>query len=105
MQLALQYPGLVDRLAVRELHVGSGFVFGRDREGDLSLLRAMGSSFGFAAFGCEEVLSEGAPISSTRIRAAVAAGEMEAAAPGWGRSSSRCWRSASPWARQPPRQD
>ena len=70
---------LVDALAVREVYVGSGFVFGRDREGDLPLLRAMGASFGFAAFGFEEVASDGAPVSSTRIRAAVATGEMEEA--------------------------
>ena len=47
---------------------------------DLSLLQTMGDSFGFAAFGCEEVSSDGAPVSSTRIRAAVAAGDVEEAA-------------------------
>ncbi len=66
---------LVERLAVRELYVGSRFAFGRDREGDLSLLRGMGESFGFAAFGVEEVVVDGAPVSSTRIRAALGAGE------------------------------
>ena len=70
---------LVARVAVREVYVGSSFVFGRDREGDLSLLQAMGSSFGFAAFGFAEVSSGGKPVSSTRIRAAVAAGELEEA--------------------------
>jgi riboflavin kinase/FMN adenylyltransferase len=71
---------LVGRLAVREVYVGASFAFGRDREGDLSLLRAMGDSFGFAAFGCAEVVSDGAAVSSTRIRAAVAAGDVEEAA-------------------------
>ena len=68
--------------------VGARFAFGRDREGDLSLLRTMGSSFGFAAFGFEEVASDGMPVSSTRIRAAVAAGEMEEAARMLGRPYS-----------------
>ena len=70
---------LVGRLAAREVYVGASFAFGRDREGDLSLLQAMGDSFGFAAFGFEEVSYRDAPVSSTRIRAAVAAGEVEEA--------------------------
>ncbi len=71
---------LCRKLAVREVYVGSSFAFGRDREGDLSLLRTMGDSFGFAAFGFEEVSSDGAAVSSTRIRAAVATGEVGEAA-------------------------
>ena len=71
---------LVGALAAREVYVGSSFAFGRDREGDLSLLQTMGDSFGFAAFGCEEVARGGRPVSSTRVRAAVAAGEVEEAA-------------------------
>ena len=70
---------LVQRLAVREVYVGQSFAFGRDREGDLSLLQGMGDSFAFAAFGFEEVTCDGAPVSSTRIREAVAAGEVELA--------------------------
>jgi riboflavin kinase/FMN adenylyltransferase len=79
---------LVRGLAVREVYVGSGFVFGRDREGDLSLLQTMGDSFGFAAFGFEEVSSGGSPVSSTRIRSAVAAGELEQASHMLGRPYS-----------------
>lgn len=79
---------LVGRLAVREVYVGSNFAFGRDREGDLSLLQAMGDSFGFAAFGFEEVSSGGAPVSSTRIRGAVSAGAVEEAELMLGRSYS-----------------
>ncbi len=71
---------LVGALAVKEVYVGSRFAFGRDREGDLSLLRTTGESFGFAAFGCAEVTSGGEPVSSTRIRAAVADGQAEEAA-------------------------
>lgn len=71
---------LVGKLAVREVYVGSSFSFGRDREGDLSLLQTTGDSFGFAAFGFEEVSLGGEPVSSTRIRAAVATGEVEEAA-------------------------
>jgi riboflavin kinase/FMN adenylyltransferase len=67
---------LVERLAVREVYVGSGFVFGHQREGDLPLLRQLGEAFGFAAFGVPEVHHRGERISSTRIRRAVAEGDV-----------------------------
>jgi len=66
-------------LDLREIYVGSRFVFGHKREGDLALLRQLGRDFGFDAFGVEEVLHGGEAISSTRIRAAVADGQIESA--------------------------
>ncbi len=57
-------------LEAREIYVGSRFAFGHRREGDLSLLRQMGESYGFAAFAVDEVTHLGEPISSTRIRSA-----------------------------------
>ncbi len=65
---------LVEKLAVEEIYVGSGFVFGHRREGDLPLLRQLGEGFGFAAFGVPEVHHKGERISSTRIRRAVSEG-------------------------------
>ncbi len=62
---------LHEKLDVRELYVGSRFVFGHRRGGDLSLLRQMGEIFGFSAFAVDEVIEGGAPVSSTRIRAAL----------------------------------
>jgi len=70
---------LVDRLRVHELFVGSRFVFGKDRDGDLSLLRSMGESFQFKAFGVSEVEAEAEVISSTRIREAVVHGRIRQA--------------------------
>ncbi len=70
---------LHEKLGMREVYVGSGFTFGHRREGDLSLLRAMGQDFGFDAFAVDLVELDGQPVSSTRIRSAVAAGEIEAA--------------------------
>jgi riboflavin kinase/FMN adenylyltransferase len=67
------------RLDVREVYVGSNFVFGHNRGGDLSLLRQMGDSFGFSAFAVDEVVHDGEVVSSTRIRAALRAGEVMAA--------------------------
>lgn len=67
------------RLAVREVHVGEQFRFGRGRAGDLPLLREIGERRGYRAFGVEEVLADGEPISSTRIRQAVMEGDVELA--------------------------
>lgn len=77
---------LHERLGVREVYVGRGFTFGHRREGDLSLLKAMGKDFEFEAFGVDVVRHDGEPISSTRIRRSVAAGELTEAAAMLGRS-------------------
>ncbi len=70
---------LSERLAVSELFLGSHFAFGRGKRGDLALLTRMGPECGFIASGVEEVFFEGEPISSTRIRTAIARGEIERA--------------------------
>jgi len=67
---------LSERLAVAELHIGQHFAFGRGKRGNLGLLRKMGPECGFVASGVEEVLYKGEPISSTRIRTAIEAGEV-----------------------------
>jgi riboflavin kinase/FMN adenylyltransferase len=67
---------LAERLAVSELFLGSHFAFGRGKRGDLALLTRMGPECGFIASGVEEVFFEGVPISSTRIRTAIARGDV-----------------------------
>jgi len=79
---------LVARLGVRELYVGRQFVFGRNREGDLGLLTRLGEELGFLVYGLEEKRSEGDLVSSTRIRQAIAQGEVERAAELLGRPYS-----------------
>jgi riboflavin kinase/FMN adenylyltransferase len=74
------------KLGVQEFYVGSRFGFGRNREGNLDLLREMGESLGFLVVGLDEVGCEEATISSTRIRNAVREGEVEKAASMLGRS-------------------
>src|SRR5581483_7382214 len=82
---------LVDALQVRELYVGRAFRFGRKREGDVALLQRLGAKLGFAAHGVDEVSWPSAasasvePVSSTRIRSALLAGEVEDAAAMLGR--------------------
>jgi riboflavin kinase/FMN adenylyltransferase len=70
---------LVAGLGIREVHVGSEFRFGHGRGGSLASLAELGERFGFSAVGHRELLYEGEPISSTRVRTAVAQGEVELA--------------------------
>ncbi len=67
---------LHEKLDLKEIYVGASFVFGHGRDGDLSLLREMGESFGFRAFGVDEMSYAGERISSSRIRRAVAEGKV-----------------------------
>lgn len=61
------------------VYVGSNFNFGRDREGDVTLLREMGRELGFEVPVLQDFLILGSPVSSSRIRRAVSAGEVELA--------------------------
>lgn len=70
---------LVGRLGVRELLVGRRFAFGRGREGNLELLSSLGGELGFKVEGVVEVELEGEPVSSTRIRQAIAEGRVDLA--------------------------
>jgi riboflavin kinase/FMN adenylyltransferase len=76
---------LVGRLAVRALLVGESFRFGQGREGDVALLRRLGEELGFVAEGVPEVVWEGEPVSSSRIRAALLEGCVEEGAAMLGR--------------------
>jgi riboflavin kinase/FMN adenylyltransferase len=67
---------LHEKLDLKEIYVGASFVFGHGREGDLSLLREMGESLGFRAFGVDEVSYAGERISSSRIRRAISEGKV-----------------------------
>jgi riboflavin kinase/FMN adenylyltransferase len=71
---------LVAGLGAREVHVGSRFVFGHERQGNLARLEELGREHGFDAVGHPEVRHAGEPISSTRIRDAVASGDVDLAA-------------------------
>lgn len=70
---------LVNRLATREVWVGPGFRFGRDRAGDLGTLGRLGGELGFSADEIPPVLLDGERVSSTRVRAALGAGEFATA--------------------------
>jgi riboflavin kinase/FMN adenylyltransferase len=67
------------RLAPREVRLGANFRFGSGRLGDVYFLSAIGYELGFAVVGVEPVLDGAEPISSTRVRGRVAAGQVEEA--------------------------
>ena len=71
---------LVQRLRAREVWVGPDFRFGRSRGGDLALLQSMGATRGFSANSIEPVMAGAERVSSSRIRAALVAGELDVAA-------------------------
>jgi riboflavin kinase/FMN adenylyltransferase len=67
---------LRDRLGASEILVGAHFAFGRGKRGDLALLSRLGAECGFTASAVEEVVVDGAPVSSTRIRRALERGAI-----------------------------
>jgi len=71
---------LVERLSAREVWVGPGFRFGKGRAGGIETLRSVGDTSGFVAGEIEPVQLVGERVSSTRIRAALQAGDFAAAA-------------------------
>ena len=71
---------LVDGLRIRHLIIGDDFRFGKGRSGDFSLLQQAGAAHGFAVEAMGSVTVDGERVSSSGVRAALAAGEMEHAA-------------------------
>jgi riboflavin kinase/FMN adenylyltransferase len=76
---------LVNRLAAREVWVGSDFRFGHRRSGNVALLEQMGGELGFVANTMASVTLDGQRVSATRVRQLLAAGDFAAAEPLLGR--------------------
>ena len=79
---------LVRGLGVRWLQVGDDFRFGARRAGDLVMLRAQAAQYGYEVEGMATVELDGARVSSTAVRDALTAGEVERAAKLLGRPYS-----------------
>jgi len=67
-------------LGARHVVVGESFRFGHAREGDARTLEALGGREGFDVQVVPPVLHAGRPISSSRVREALAAGDVGEAA-------------------------
>jgi riboflavin kinase/FMN adenylyltransferase len=68
---------LVEALGVRHVVIGSAFRFGRGRSGTVELLRAAGRTNGFGVDEVDAVAIDGERVSSTRVRAALASGDLD----------------------------
>lgn len=79
---------LVERLKLAQLWVGADFAMGYQREGNVAFLTGQGSQKGFDIRVVDLVLVDGEVISSTAIRQALEAGEVEQAANWLGRGYS-----------------
>ena len=65
---------------LREICVGQEWSFGKNRAGNLALLKELGARLNFNVIGVEPVTSNGTIVSSTEIRKAVEAGDFASAA-------------------------
>ena len=70
---------------LREICVGHEWSFGKDRRGNLDLLKKLGAQFDFDVVGIPPVKVNGAVVSSTAIRQAVEKGDFAKAAAMLGR--------------------
>lgn len=65
-----------DRLQAKEVYLGKGFAFGKNRGGNIDLLRKMSAELGFFADEVPEVCLRGKRISSSKIRHLLAEGRV-----------------------------
>lgn len=80
---------LLNRFRMQCLLMGFDHGFGRNRSGDVHVMRALGAQHGFRVEVLPPVSSdEGLPISSTAIRRAIAGGDLDRAALALGRPYS-----------------
>ena len=71
---------VLDRaLGAKRVVIGTGFRYGRGRGGDVALLRAEGARRGFVVDELPPQEIDGVPVSSTRVREALAAGRLSEA--------------------------
>ncbi len=70
---------LVNALHAREVHEGYNFHFGHKAQGNIDTLGGFGKEMGFDVHTYSELLLRGHHVSSTEIRALVAAGRVERA--------------------------
>ena len=71
---------------IQSVCVGSDFVFGHKRSGNVELLKQLGGEIGFQVHGLAAVSLDGQPVSSTRIRETIRAGDFDAASQMLGRA-------------------
>lgn len=79
---------LLAKLQAKHIVVGSDFAFGKDRLGNVAFLQSMGARLGFEVHPVPLLQHAGNPVSSTRVRKLIAAGEVRGASDLLGRPFS-----------------
>ena len=77
---------------IHSVCVGADFVFGHRRSGNVALLRSLGAELHFQVHGLAAVALDRQPVSSTRIREMIRAGDLDAASQMLGRQYALCGR-------------
>ena len=67
---------LIARIGVKELVVGYDYAFGRNREGNIPLLKALGEKLGFMVHLVGPIHVDQVPVSSTSIRRLIREGRL-----------------------------
>ncbi|NIO48354.1 MAG: bifunctional riboflavin kinase/FAD synthetase [Candidatus Aminicenantes bacterium] len=70
---------VVNILKAKVVIVGENFRFGKNREGDISLLRQSSSRFNFQVYSIPPVVKDGMVVSSSLIRSSLQEGKIEIA--------------------------
>ncbi len=70
---------LVDKLGVKKIIVGSDFMFGKNRSGDVDTLSELGEKYNFLVIAMEKEKYNSKDISSTKIRKEIEKGNIEKA--------------------------
>jgi riboflavin kinase/FMN adenylyltransferase len=70
---------LFENLQMREMWIGHDFALGHKREGNPAFLQAMGVERGYTVHQVQPLMLDGQPVSSSRIRDALRAGDMRQA--------------------------
>lgn len=79
---------LIDTIGVGHMIFGHDHAFGRDRQGTASTVRLLGESEGFGVTEVGPLIVDGETISSTKIRRALATGDLDRATEYLGRHYS-----------------
>ncbi|SES93659.1 bifunctional riboflavin kinase/FAD synthetase [[Clostridium] polysaccharolyticum] len=70
---------LAEKLGARAVVVGKDYHFGKNRAGNVEMLKELGKKYGFEVNAFEKVVLDEAEVSSTRIRQELQAGNLEKA--------------------------
>ena len=71
---------LVGSIGAAGVVTGEDFTFGKGRGGNVEVLRELGKDYGLSVDAVAPVMEDGEPVSSSRIREALQAGDCETAA-------------------------